>query len=341
MSDSQENWEENGSKTEPASSAPPESAPPKIAGVDGTLFKARRWNVHAVKKHRIFYLLGRRGSGKSTLLDYLLYQFRDDFDVVIAMSGTMDTVRMLEKHMPLGTVYNYYDLEKIEDVVNYLEELDMENKPLPRVGIILDDCMWDKKILQSNVMRKIHMNGRHWNITFFNCVQYLMDCPTWVRTNVDYLFAFWDNNMKNRENLQKFFFGMLKMDEFELTFRHLTGGKRCIVVDSTEDSADLSKQIYHFKASPDVPPFTLGSRGFWKFGLKLIHEAEARNREESSRKKELDEQLMHAKTAALTKAVGGGQRKRKADTPTLETTDPPPKPGKQPRFTGVVALEDE
>lgn len=332
---------------------------PEPAGLDGSLFKARKWDVASVKDHRIFYLLGRRGSGKTTLLNHLLYHFRDKLDVVIAMSGTMDNVRLFETHMPPGSVYSAYDGDKLEEILDYLQELDHAHKPLPRTGIILDDCMWDKAILNSKLMRYIHLNGRHLKITFFNCVQYLMDCPTWVRTNIDYLFAFWDNNMSNRENLHKFFFGMLKKDEFEITFRSLTGKKRCIVLDSTEDSADLSKQIYHFRANPELPPYVLGSREFWKYSVKLIREVDEALKREKEQQAHLEQQLQKArdqvtgssnaanqKTQPSNKGLpansqshASSSRKRRASLSLGDLPPPSGKNSKQPRFTGVVPME--
>ena len=58
-----------------------------------------------------------------------------------------------------------------------------------KVFVILDDCMFDKKILTSKAARDIHMNGRHCGILFINLVQYAIDIPKPLRGQIDYVFA--------------------------------------------------------------------------------------------------------------------------------------------------------
>ena len=54
-----------------------------------------------------------------------------------------------------------------------------------------------KKWLESNI-RGIFMNGRHWRITFMLTMQYCMDLPPDLRTNIDFVFILRKYNWKSR-----------------------------------------------------------------------------------------------------------------------------------------------
>ena len=59
------------------------------------------------------------------------------------------------------------------------------------------------------MIREIFMNGRHRHVTLVIAVQYVMDMPPDLRTQVDYVFALRENVIKNRERLYRQFFGFL------------------------------------------------------------------------------------------------------------------------------------
>ena len=73
------------------------------------------------------------------------------------------------------------------------------------VFLLLDDCMYDKRMIRDTNIRGIFMNGRHWRITFMLTMQYCMDLPPDLRANIDYVFILRENIIQNQEKLYKNF----------------------------------------------------------------------------------------------------------------------------------------
>jgi hypothetical protein len=132
------------------------------------------------------------------------------------------------------------------------------------IFLLLDDCMYDKKIMAGTNTRELFMNGRHRKIFFMNSVQYMMDMPAALRSQVDYVFALKENIISSREKLWKYFFGMFQdFRDFNKVMNSCTQGYECIVVDNTTRSNDLSDCIYWYQANVNLPAFRMGAQVFW------------------------------------------------------------------------------
>ena len=160
---------------------------------------------------------------------------------------------------------------------------------LNNIGIIMDDCMFDKSATKGADMRWVFMNGRHDNIFFINTVQYLMDLQVELRENIDIVIAFPVSGSKMvgkmRENLLTCFdtdedlvdaFSMLRENEALVFDKKAFNQKR--------------PYLFFYKAERHLPPFRVGSDEFWKlyyahFERRQLHEASKRimNRVQSAR----------------------------------------------------------
>ena len=229
-----------------------------------TQFRISRFKMDEIRPHCTILIVGKRGTGKSTLLKDILYHLRSKVDIAFSMSPTHETVDMFESCMPRSHVFNGYNYQQIQTLIENLKILDEEKKER-HVLLALDDCMYDKKIMKSVEMREIHMNGRHWNLYFINCVQYLMDIPPELRGQIDYVFAFKDNIRKNREKLYNYFFGIFdSFKDFDKVMRTCTENYECLVLDSKQSSNDISKCVFYYKANIDIGEFRMGRSVFFK-----------------------------------------------------------------------------
>jgi hypothetical protein len=105
----------------------------------------------------------------------------------------------------------------------------------------------------------------HLKILFLNIVQYVMDVPKAIRSQIDYVFALREPQRAYRENLYKNFFGIFPTyEEFSAAFDACTENYGCIVVDSTAKTNAIEDSVFWYRGSPSPPKFILGNRNFWK-----------------------------------------------------------------------------
>ncbi|AJF98192.1 VV A32-like virion packaging ATPase [Pandoravirus inopinatum] len=105
----------------------------------------------------------------------------------------------------------------------------------------------------------------HLKILFLNIVQYVMDVPKAIRSQIDYVFALREPQRAYRENLYKNFFGIFPTyEEFSAAFDACTENFGCIVVDSTARTNAIEDSVFWYRGSPNPPKFILGNRNFWK-----------------------------------------------------------------------------
>lgn len=233
----------------------------------------RKLNATSLAVNKVYLCIGRRGTGKTTLLLDILYNLSlsRKIDMAVLMTPTYETreIFIRNKIIPESCVYTTYEEQSLIRLIDVLKTLVAHGRKR-RVVIILDDCMFEKRIMRSVLMRDIHMNGRHFNITLIFSAQYLVDVPSDIRSQVDYVFALKEPIISNRIKLWKFFFGIFRRyDDFERTFTECTADYDCIVLDNTQASNVITQCVYWYRACVKLPPFTLGGHAFWKLDAIL------------------------------------------------------------------------
>lgn len=236
-----------------------------------------RFDPSAMKPHRIILLVGRRGSGKSKALDDLMFHVSSKVDFGVAMTPTEDTARSFRKCMPDGWIHSAYSAEKVDTLLKSQREL-AKNDKQRNLFVVMDDCMYDKKILKSTVIRDLFMNGRHQHVTLFNAMQYVMDMPPDLRTQVDYCFVFKENIMANKVKLWKYFFGMFeKYDDFNRVLERCTDNYGILVLDNTTPTSELNQCVFWYRANLNLPPYKMGKQVYWKLANNLERSSEQKN----------------------------------------------------------------
>lgn len=269
--------------------------------------KIRRFPIDEMKEHRIILVIGKRGTGKSVLLRDIMYRLRKRIDIAFAMSPTLDTIKMFEECLPKSHVFDDYSLEQVQNIMKQMKALKEENKH--RSGLlVLDDCMFDKKIMKSTEMREIHMNGRHFNLYFINSMQYVMDMGPDLRSQVDYLFVLKENVISNRQKIHKYFFGMFQdYDEFSLVMDKCTNNHECLVLDNTQPENDLSNCVYYYKANKDLESFRVGRSIYFKldryFGRTSEREKKKKRKAVSGSAEDAPESPQHSSNIKLPDPV--------------------------------------
>ncbi len=239
-------------------------------------YRLNQFKPAETKKHRIWLIIGPRGSGKSVLLNDILYHTRKQYDFGVAFTATTSTVETFKQFLPHHLIYEKgYDYDIGDQFLSVCKKLTAAGKQRATL-VCLDDCMFDNKVMKSDAMTEIHLNGRHSGITLMNTTQYVMGTvPPAVRTNVDYVLVLQDSVLANRKRLFEYFFGNFPtFKEFDRVMTQVTENHGCLVLDKTQTSAKVCDTIFYYKATPKLPSFRIGKRIF--FGMDQVLQQEKR-----------------------------------------------------------------
>jgi hypothetical protein len=218
-------------------------------------------------------IIGKRGTGKSTLIKDLLWHMRKT-PLFVCMSGTEEGNGFYGKFIHPLCVHDGYKPEIISNIISQQrhkmkkcikEKVEPNTKPNLGVGILLDDCGYDKKIMKQKDIYFLFMNGRHYKICFIVSLQYMMGMPPDLRTNIDFVFCLRENISSNQKRLYDNFFGCFsKFSHFQETFNACTNNHECIVLDNTSKSTKIEDCVFYYKANPDLN-FRIGSPELWNY----------------------------------------------------------------------------
>ena len=221
--------------------------------------------------------IGKRGTGKSTLVADILYHCRK-IPLGVAISATEDGNAFYANHIPDIFIHTEYNKEVIQQVISRqkkaISEQEDKNKKDPKndIFVLLDDCMYDKKMIRDPNIRGIFMNGRHWRVTFMLTMQYCMDLPPDLRTNIDFVFILRENIIENQDKLYKNFFGIFPhKDTFREVMNSCTEGFDCMVLDNTSRSNQITDCVYWYRAKPNRK-FKIGDKNLWNYHKKNYNE---------------------------------------------------------------------
>lgn len=243
-------------------------------------------------QHRVWLIIGPRSTGKTTLLKDLLYHTHKRYNNPFSACATKESFEMMQDIFPPQMIYG--DGYNFEAADNYVE-LCVKYCNLDKSNImVLDDCMYSAKVMKTETQKKIHMNGRHYNITLFNCAQYIMSLPPDIRSNIDYVFCLKDLTQSNQRKLYEYFFGMFSsFKEFSTIFDHVTNDFGVLVLDRTQAYKGKSECLRWYKAKRNLPDFRIGDDFYFQstqnqkqvkfenFSIKNVDDDDATEEEEN------------------------------------------------------------
>jgi hypothetical protein len=223
----------------------------------------REFDPRAIEDRRVCLVIGKRNTGKSVLVKDLMYHKRH-FPMGVVMSGTELVNGWYGKWVPDSFIYNDFDKKVIESILERQRRLSKRNKA-KNVFMVIDDCLYNKKLLHEKCMREVFMNGRHYMLHLWLTAQYIMDVPPDIRTQIDYVFVLKENNVQNRKRLYDTFFGMFpSFDTFCQVLDRCTENYECLVLDQVTRSNKIEDQVFWYKARVR-DNFRMGSPLFWRF----------------------------------------------------------------------------
>jgi hypothetical protein len=268
-----------------------------------------KFDMTRLRNKSVILLIGRRGSGKSWLLKWVNYYLRKKVDYAIGFAGSLSAAKDIKGGgICESQIFMDFDITLLEGIVDQCKYW-VEAKIERQVLIVMDDMMFDKKLMKHKVFREIFMNGRHYNITFVCCMQYCMDMAADLRSQVDYVFSFHDSNEGTREKLRREFFGVFpNLRAFnKVTEKCISKQFECLVLDVKGvegKQVSASDTVFWYKAPEDEPHFRIGRSTIWRLHRRyqITHE----------------EKLRRAKAAADKNAAIGKLKKTKTKAGVIE-----------------------
>lgn len=227
----------------------------------------RQFDPTTIRDGSVAGIIGKRGTGKSVIVKDIMFH-KKTIPMGLVMSGTEDGNSYYSRFVPDSFVFSEFDKGALERLVERQKRLAKQNKA-GRVFVVLDDLMYDKRIMKEKVMRQLLMNGRHWNIFMIVTAQYPADLgPPEIRSNCDYIFACRETIHQNRERLYRMFFGIFpSFDDFCRVFAACTENYGVLVLDNTKQTNNIEDVVFWYKATvrEDARNYKMGHPSFWKF----------------------------------------------------------------------------
>lgn len=208
--------------------------------------------------------LGKRRSGKTHAMFELIEHMSKNFKMAFGFSPTEDTRMKMRRCMPAWCVFDL-NVEALENVVAGMKARNDSRKvrgePLEEWLLIVDDCAMSKKFMTCEALSDLFMNGRHIGCTLFITVQYIKSATISLRTNQDYVFAFFEDNATARKAIKTDYFSCLDHD-FDRLFNMYTENFSALVAVRTGNPSRNPADTIFFKRARKQEPshFFIGTK---------------------------------------------------------------------------------
>jgi hypothetical protein len=239
----------------------------------------------------VICVIGKRNTGKSQVIQSLL-RANKQIPAGIVICPTETGNSFYSSFCPDTFIYHEFCQELLQKVMERQKKLikrDGKGNPSNDFFMILDDCMYNSREICNNVnIKEIFRNGRHFQITIIVAVQYVMDLPISLRSNVDLVFCMRENNLSNLERLYKSFFGIFPTKAlFVQAFNQITENYGSMVSDVLSRSNKIEECVFWYRAPYPSPEFKIGNEDFWNFHKNHYKKEES----EESKNKTMEENI--------------------------------------------------
>lgn len=227
-----------------------------------------------IDKNRLFMLENCIVTHNSWLVRDIFYHHRH-IPSGIVFSGTEEANPFFADFIPDSFIHDEYDPELIERIMNKQKKKINDAKkagikdgkcPANNMFIVFDDMLHDAQNWKNEkTIKNIFFNGRHYNFLFVLTMQYALAIPPALRSNIDYVFIFNEQSMKNRRKIFEDYGACIpSFDHFCNILDACTQNYECLVIKTTGNSTDLRDNIFWYKAKSH-DNFRVGHYKFWKY----------------------------------------------------------------------------
>lgn len=241
-------------------------------------------------------IIGKRASGKTSLVFELMFYmsqwFQDPrtgetgFDGGRAITPTVPSMKKFAQCIPRS----FIEKPSVEVLDQFVQVIQTEylrdssrGTDTRNTFLICDDTAFDAKFMRCKTLSESFLNGRNFGMTCILVLQYLMKVGPDLRSNADFVFVFWDNNVKNQDKIREFWFNMMSKTEFRDAFGECTKDYGVLVMDVRKSATSRNWRdcVFWYKAKrpEEHPPFQLCRRDMYVLDEYLtVDDADERDR---------------------------------------------------------------
>jgi hypothetical protein len=188
-----------------------------------------------------------------------ILEFHKGIPIAVVISPTEVSNEFFQKFIPNILIYDEYKPEIIQKFLDrQIKVTKQRNEEIkkygksdidPRAIIILDDCLYDTTWQRDKNIRSIMMNGRHYSILTIITSQAPLGLNPTLRSQIDYVFIFKNNVIKEREKIYNHYAGICNSFEvFNKIMDNTTANFEVMVIDNTTQDNTITEQIKWYKA---------------------------------------------------------------------------------------------
>lgn len=219
----------------------------------------KKFDPNSIKDDSTIVLIGKRNTGKSFCMKDILSHHKN-IPIGMTISPTEIANKYFEKFIPKMLIHESYTQEIIQKFmdrqVNTCKKVNKEKERTgyssidPRAFLILDDCLYDNSWTKDINIKSCFMNGRHYKIFFLITMQFPLGIPPHLRANIDYIFIFRDNMIRNKQKIYEHYAGMFpNFDVFRTVMDSCTENYECLVINNKVQSNKIEDQVFWYKAN--------------------------------------------------------------------------------------------
>lgn len=208
--------------------------------------------VDTIEDSSSIAIIGRRRGGKTHLCKYLMsHVFARDYGRFLVMAGTKDCKLSYGDIVPDMFVHEF-NIAKLKAIRDYQNQMitRFERTDLPKeakVCLVLDDIGADRTIMNSEIIRDLYANSRHYGILLVSLHQYPVQIAPCNRANLDYVILTSFGSSKLTKQYFNEFVNVGTLMQFSFAFQSSTSemGLVC-VIDNTKSPKTISDCVFHF-----------------------------------------------------------------------------------------------
>nr|AAA43823.1 atpase [Frog virus 3] len=212
-------------------------------------------------------VIGKPGSGKSTLIKALLDSKRHIIPCAVVISGSEEANGFYKGVVPDLFIYHQFSPSIIDRIHRRQVKAKVRNglkKVLAPGGH--RRLHGQRQDVQRQEVRALFKNGRHWNVLVVIANQYVMDLTPDLRSSVDGVFLFRENNVTYRDKTYANFASVVPKKLYPTVMETVCQNYRCMFIDNTKATDNWHDSVFWYKApysKSAVAPF--GARSYWKY----------------------------------------------------------------------------
>jgi hypothetical protein len=231
----------------------------------------KEFDISRIQPSNTCIFIGKRGSGKTYLLRDLLYSVKD-IPIGNIFSGTAKVTKNFDDIIPQHLIKEYYNPEILERIFqvqqakieklhaglesripDVLQRMDYIKQDINNYCfVVMDDTLSDSKSWKNDKqISKIFFEGRHYLIFFLLTMQIPLGIPPGLRSNIDFVFLTYTNNVGDIKKLYNNFGGPFHSEaDFRAVFQASTEDYNCLVIDNVSKKNNIEERVFFYKAKP-------------------------------------------------------------------------------------------